>query len=99
MSGLRHGWGGENNGHADFVHGGVPIEDFDDKFRRTKSSNKKTKTKKRGCPENNYKGHVYVWVTETRYYSKWGYYKTRTYTVDLKVCCGCGKVYKTRYHW
>lgn len=104
MSGLQHGWGGEDNGHADFVHGGVPIEDFNEEFKHVKAAKKSRPKKKRGCPENDYKAHVYVWITETRYHSKWGYYglmedRSRPYTVDLKVCCGCGKVYTRRYHW
>lgn len=61
--------------------------------------------KKRGCPDNDYKAHVYVWVKETRYHGKWSAFigwvpdKTRPYTIDTKVCCGCGKVDHRRYNW
>ena len=72
-----------------------------------RSNKKKGKPrKKRGCPENDFKAHVYVWVRETRYYGKWsshyGYFvndRSRPYSVDCKICCGCGKVYTRRYHW
>ncbi|SRR6266540_2350361 len=102
--GLYHGWSDEPDKHADAVRGGVEISDFDDEVKRAPS--KKTKPKpKRGCPGNDFKAHVYVWQTETRYHSKWspqGFMvqdKTRPYTVDLNICCGCGKVAKRRYHW
>ncbi|MGB3945742.1 MAG: hypothetical protein WBK76_02790 [Candidatus Saccharimonadales bacterium] len=69
-------------------------------------SNKKRKKKKRGCPENDFKSHVYVWQTETRYFAKWSDYhgyaindRSRPYTVEVKSCCGCGKVLKKKYNW
>lgn len=88
-----------------FTQGGVPVEDFDDEIRyRHAPRNKKRKPKAKGCPENNNNAHVYVWVTETRYHYKYTVYgfqkdKTRPYTVDLKVCCGCGKIANRRYNW
>jgi hypothetical protein len=89
-----------------FTQGGVPVEDFDDevRYRHAPRKNKAKKPKAKGCPANDFKAHVYVWVTETHYYSRYngyGFYedKTRPYTVDCKTCCGCGKIATRRYHW
>jgi len=71
-------------------------------YRRL-AKHKKRKPKAKGCPGNDGKAHVYVWVTETRYGTKWnstyGWFvtdRTRVYTYDKKVCCGCMKVDRSR---
>lgn len=103
-------WGNKYDGPNDYKHGrqGALEDAFwaeDELVEHRHASRRKAPKKKRGCPENDYKAHVYVWVTETRFYSKWktGYGfvrdKSRPYTVHLKTCCGCGKVCKTRYDW
>lgn len=82
--------------------GEIPIEDFDEEVRyrrpsrgRGYSYNKKRKREPRGCPANNNKAHVWVWTTEKEitdiFFNYFGFHKRET-----KVCCGCGKVSKTR---
>lgn len=68
------------------------------------ASKRKKPKKKRGCPENNYKEHVYVWETEVRYGIKrtehgWVTDRSRSWAVNVKKCCGCGKVANRKYHW
>jgi hypothetical protein len=43
-------------------------------------SKKKKKKRKRGCPQNNGRSHVYVWVD---YDSMW------LTDYEQKICCGC----------
>lgn len=82
--------------------GAVDIEDFDDepRYRKPGSStgynyNNKSKRVPRGCPENNNKSHVWVWTTEFEptdiFFEHFGFHKR-----ESKVCCGCGKIDKTR---
>ena len=47
-------------------------------YRSTKKNKKK---KKRGCPENDFGPHVYVWVPYFTFWSDGRY--------EIKVCCGC----------
>lgn len=85
--GLYHGWSDEPDTHADFVRGGVPIEDFEPKVKHKKKRQKKSK--KPGCPENNGGRHIYVWVPEGKtslFYRFYGFYKW-----EREVCCGCEK--------
>jgi len=94
VSGLDHGWDkGEKPNHADFIHGGVPIEDFDEDVRIGHPKRRKKKVKRKnypGCPANNRKGHVWVWTEEferenTLCYRYFGFHE-----YERKVCCGCG---------
>lgn len=80
MAGLYHGWDGDEDTHADFVHGGVDEDDFVDTIRYRKKAVKKNKRAK-GCPENNGGPHVYVWIPFDTWWSGGAY--------EIKVCCGC----------
>jgi len=82
--------------------GAVEIEDFDDevKFRKpgkgySYRSKKRLRTPARGCEANNNKAHVWVWTTEKEitdiFFKHFGFHKK-----ESRVCCGCGKVDKTR---
>lgn len=70
----------------DFVRGAVPVEDFYTVPPHRKKSKKKRPPKKKGCPENNFGSHVYVWID---YDDSWLWYSKREY--EIKVCCGCLK--------
>lgn len=84
MSGLRHGWGKfDDNGHADFKHGAVPIEDFEEEARHVKKSKKgckKSKTKE-PCDFTVAINH-HVWYS--KYTERWQWWKIMT-------CERCGK--------
>lgn len=76
----------------------------EDELVSPRKTKKKKKPRKKGCPGNDNKAHVYTWITETRYYSKWGYHgfvedKSRPYTVDKKICCGCEKIANVKFNW
>ena len=89
--GLNHGWDEfDKSQHADFVRGGVKPSDFEYVTRWPKNSQKKRRPK-RGCPENNYKEHVYVWETRKVRVSDGS-----LFTWEVKLCCGCEKVYTRR---
>jgi hypothetical protein len=99
---------GELAEYKDARHGAMEdaFWDEDEVVDFPKAGKTKKPKKKRGCPGNDYKAHVYVWVTETRYFSKYNYERgyhvvdfSRPYTVDSKTCCGCGKVDNRRYNW
>jgi hypothetical protein len=77
--------------------------DEDELVDYRRKGGKKKRKPRRGCPGNEGKGHVYVWVTETVYGSKWnpnyGHWTndfTKKYTYDTRRCCGCLKVDKSR---
>lgn len=105
MSGLDHGWDkGEEPNHADFIHGGVGVDDFE------KEVNYQTRTKKnkaraprvRGCQGNDNGPHVYVWTTEhvndwLAFYGGDFYERSGFHRREYKTCCGCGKVANSRY--
>lgn len=58
--------------------------------RFPKAGKKKRRERVPGCPGNDGKSHVYVWITYKEYYSPWeepSYAKGWT----VKVCAGCGK--------
>lgn len=81
-------------------HGGLDDELWTDEtelidYRRIKSKKQK---KKRGCPENDYKEHVYIWQTEDRIRTSWSG-KPIVWSVDVRVCCGCGKVSNRKFNW
>lgn len=98
-------WGYTSVIKRDFNAGKVEVSDFDDEFRHAKVAKKKKPKKKRGCPENDYKAHVYVWVEEKHYRSRYtpnGFVEDRSrppYTVREKTCCGCGHVTNRKYDW
>lgn len=104
MSGLRHGWGSDDNrGHADFVHGGVAPEDFEESFTgHPKRRQKRVKApRQRGCSGNDFGPHVYVWTTESDEWS-WDYdedffKRNGYYRREYKTCCGCGKIANSRW--
>lgn len=87
----------------DFRHGGVPLSDFDEEAPYKKKSKKKRPAKKRGCPENDYGPHVYVWVPTSQVYDWWpdyddGFYEKHGFhRREHKICCGCGKKQGGRY--
>lgn len=92
--------------YKDFRHGKVEIEDFDDEipYRHTKRRTVKKKNREAwkiqrrpGCPENDYKPHVYVWTQENEseqaiFFRFFGFHRSQT-----EVCCGCGKEGKSKY--
>ena len=69
--GLYHGWDGDEDTHADFVRGGVSPDDFDAPVRHRKKSEKNRPKKKKGCPENDFGPHVYIWVPSELVYDWW----------------------------
>lgn len=79
--------------------GMVEANDFDDEVRyRHPKRRKKNKVNRRpGCPGNDYNKHVFVWVEKSGdfdsgfFFKYYGYYKK-----EYEVCCGCGKVGKSR---
>lgn len=105
MTGLYHGWDGEEDTHADFVHGGVPPSDFEDLVPYRKKRGKARKKKeKRGCPENDFGPHIYVWTPQVLLYSWWPekgadpfYDKYGFHRREVKTCCGCEKTNGYRY--
>lgn len=85
--------------YKEFTQGGVGIEDFDDeiRYRHAKRKNKAQKVKTRaGCPENEFKAHVYVWTQEFEekniFFKFYGFHAR-----ESEVCAGCGKKRKSRY--
>lgn len=79
MTGLNHAWGGDPDKHADFVHGGVPIEDFDEEF--PVRHRKKAKRGKRKVCKKSKAGEscdFTVVVTDHLWY-------------DVVTCSRCGK--------
>jgi len=96
----------DEDNYKDYRRGGMDdaFWDEDELVDHRKVSKKKRPRKKRGCPENNFGAHVYIWVTETRYhysFTAYGYVmdKNKPYTVENKTCCGCGKVSNRKYNW
>ena len=83
--------------------GMVDVDDFDEEPRYRKPGTgtrwaykkKKARGAKRGCPENNGKGHVWVWTSEREvtdiFYKHFGFHKK-----ESKICCGCGYRAKSR---
>lgn len=82
--------------------GEIPLSDFDEEPRYRKPGkgygygrNRKRPRTQRGCPANDNKSHVWVWTTEREptdlFFKHFGFHKK-----ESKVCCGCGKVDKTR---
>ena len=65
---------------------------------------KKETPKKRGCPENDFGPHIYVWTTlatnswsqfleeNDSFFGRHGFRRR-----EYKVCCGCGKQQSSRY--
>lgn len=81
MSGLEHGWGRDRNGHADFIHGGVPVEDFDDEITYKKPSRSNWNGKrKRACKKSKTgeKCDFSVVIKTNQWY-------------DVVTCSRCGK--------
>lgn len=84
--------------HKMFTQGGVPIEDFDEEFRHIKVKAKKPRKKTRaGCPETEFKSHLYVWTSEyedklTLFYRYFGFHK-----YEREFCVGCGKKRGSRH--
>lgn len=108
MTGLYHGWDGEKDNHADFVHGGVDPSDFEDEVRHRKKRGKARPKKKRGCPENDFGPHVYVWTTEyfrsdggfddwIHHYEKDFWDRNGFNRREYKTCVGCLQRVKSRY--
>lgn len=97
----KHCWDDtESVHHKDFIRGWSD-DGFDETPHKKKSKGKPKK--KRGCPENNYKEHVYVWVPAPRIYD-WldgvddDFFKRRGfYRSEVEVCCGCGNRRRSRY--
>lgn len=88
--------------HSNFIRGGVDVTDFDDEIRyrhpkRRRKMKEKRNRPRPGCPENDWNKHVFVWVEQAGiyesnfFYKFYGYYKN-----EYEVCCGCGKVGKSR---
>lgn len=69
------------------------------------SSRRRKPKKKKGCPGNDYKAHVYVWVETLHYRSRltaYGFVEDKSrppYKVREKTCCGCSKVTRRKYDW
>lgn len=51
---------------------------------------KKKRKRSKGCPENNGKNHVYIWVKHENTWRSWWDNKVRTFVHWRKTCCGCG---------
>lgn len=91
----------------DYRGGAVGEEDFSDEFRHKKKSARDKSKKKRGCPENEFGPHIYVWTTEpelTGYFIGWSgkriasfHEENGFFRREHKICCGCGKKLKSRY--
>lgn len=82
-------------GHKQFTQGGVGLDDFVDTIKHVKKADPKKHVKKRGCPGNDYKAHVYVWVPEVdtspwksdrEFFDFYGFHK-----YEYKICAGCEK--------
>lgn len=88
MSGLRHGWGKfDDNGHADFVHGGVGPDDFEEEFKYTKPARSNFNGKrKRACKKSKTGEQCDFSVVITVH--KW---------YDVVTCSRCGK--HGQYKW
>jgi len=109
LTGLYHGWSGEEDDHADFLHGGVDPSDFDETMPHRKKRGKKRPIKKRGCPENDFGPHIYVWTTESFrkgdgsfddwlwQYEKDFWDKNGFHRREYKTCAGCKKRAGSRY--
>lgn len=106
MTGLYHGWDHDADNHADFKHNGVDPSDFDEEVMpyRKKRGKSRAKKEKRGCPENNFGPHIYVWVPSTLMYEWWPeaghdnfYDKHGFFRREVKTCCGCDKRAGSRY--
>lgn len=82
MTGLNHGWDGDERvNHADFRHGGVPIEDFDDEFRYKKPSRSNFNGKrKRACKKS-----------KTGEKCDFSVVKSPSQWYDVVACSRCGK--------
>jgi hypothetical protein len=99
----KHCWDEDGPHHKDFIRGGVTPEDFEETNYQTRlKSNKKRPKKQRGCPENDFGPHVYVWIPMPHAYDWWDYdddfYRHHGFhRREAKVCCGCGKKVKSRY--
>lgn len=82
MTGLNHDWDkGEGPDHADFRHGGVPIEDFDEEIRYKRPSRSNFNGKnKRACKKSKAKEpcDFSVVITAHQWY-------------DVVTCSRCGK--------
>lgn len=92
-------WGNKYDGPNNYKNNrrGASEDAFWDEYElvdHRRGGTKKKRKRKRGCPENNYKGHVYVWEREV--HRLWN---NDTYVVDVKRCCGCLVVNNKRYHW
>ena len=93
MAGLNHDWDHPGPNHADFIHGGVGVNDFDETFRYKKVKKVKKPKKPRtrpGCPADNYGPHVFVWTSEgvskNIFFDHYGYHKW-----EHETCAGCKK--------
>lgn len=90
---------GELAEYKDARHGAVEdaLWDEDELIDYRPGSKKKRKPRKRGCPGNNYKGHVYVWQTKKISYRRWWDNKMASYEYEQYICCGCEQVKKMRW--
>lgn len=67
------------------------------------STKRKKPKKKRGCPENDFGPHIYVWVPQPWRYDWWPEYVDRFYEKngfhrrEYQTCCGCEKINGSRY--
>lgn len=88
MTGLHHGYDRyDNRGHADFVHGGVPVEDFDEEPPRRSMKRKPMGGKrKRACRKSKTGEQCDFRVVITVH--KW---------YDVVTCSRCGK--HGEYKW
>jgi hypothetical protein len=89
--------------------GAVDISDFDEVLRvrrpkRRKKRERYARPKDRGCPMNDMKSHIYVWVDASEK-EKYGYSSRRDDIFkqyfgfskeEAQACAGCGKFGKTR---
>ena len=104
VTGLNHGWDGdERPNHADFVHGGVPVSDFDDEpvyrsTRRKTSKNKRTRVckKSKSGEKCDFSDTKVIGTTKKK--------DLRTDTWInvprvIKVCTRCGKYDYSSYNW
>lgn len=91
MSGLNHGWDKDEKNHADFIHGGVPIKDFDEEFRYKKAARSNWRGKRtRPCKKSkdklpcDFSVPVVTWKMYSEHTKRWHFHKVWT-------CSRCGK--------
>ena len=89
MTGLNHDWDkGEGPNHADFVHGAVPVSDFDDEIPYRKKRRRRRRGKVCAKSKANEPCEFTIRTIKTYYWSK--YYEKYMYYGSM-ACHRCGR--------